>query len=239
MKDKNITDTMDSKWEFNEEVTNCFEEMLERSIPNYSHMRELITTIGVNHIQSYNLYHTNVLDIGSSAGTQIELLSDKLYSNKFFGIEASVPMVRLSRKKFNNNLNVQILNEDITKKELPCSQCGLITSILTLQFIPIEYRQKILNNVYNSLHRNGLFIFVEKIIGDNYDFSELYETLYYNMKMKNGYSIEEIREKRLKLEGVLVPVTNDFNVQLLKQAGFKKIDIFWKDLNFIGYVAMK
>ena len=57
--------------------------------------------------------------------------------------------------------------------------------------------------------------------------------------MKNGYTLQEIREKRLKLEGVLVPVTNEFNINLLKQAGFKKVEIFWKDLNFIGYLAMK
>ena len=237
--DKDITNTMDNKWEFNEEVTNCFEEMLDRSIPNYKHMRELITNVGVNHIQSYSLYHTNILDIGSSQGRQIELLADKLYSNNFFGIEISEPMVKYSRKKFQKNLNVQILKEDVTKKELPCTQCGLITAILTIQFIPIEYRQKLLTNIYNSLHRNGLFIFVEKVIGDNYDFSQLYEDLYYNMKMQNGYTLQEIREKRLKLEGVLVPVTNEFNINLLKQAGFKKIEIFWKDLNFIGYLAMK
>lgn len=237
--DKNITDSMDNKWEFNEEVTNCFEEMLIRSIPNYEHMREIITNVGVNHIQTYHLQHTNILDIGSSQGRQIELLSEKLYSNNFFGIEISEPMVKHSRKKFQKNLNIEILKEDVTKKELPCSQCGLITAILTIQFIPIEYRQKVLTNIYNSLHRKGLFIFVEKIIGDNYDFSELYENLYYNMKMKNGYTLQEIREKRLKLEGVLVPVTNEFNINLLKQAGFKKIEIFWKDLNFIGYLAMK
>lgn len=237
--DKDITNTMDNKWEFNEEVTNCFEEMLDRSIPNYKHMRELITNVGVNHIQSYSLYYTNILDIGSSQGRQIELLADKLYSNNFFGIEISEPMVKYSRKKFQKNLNVQILKEDVTKKEFPCTQCGLITAILTIQFIPIEYRQKLLTNIYNSLHRNGLFIFVEKVIGDNYDFSQLYEDLYYNMKMQNGYTLQEIREKRLKLEGVLVPVTNEFNINLLKQAGFKKIEIFWKDLNFIGYLAMK
>lgn len=230
---------MTDKWEFNKEVTECFEEMLNRSIPNYVHLRELITNIGVHHIQENALKHTNILDIGSSHGEQIQLLSEKLSTNKFYGVEISEPMVNYSRKRFRNNYNVEILKEDLTKNDLPVTQCGLITSILTIQFIPIEYRQKIINNIYQSLHKKGLFIFVEKIIGDNYNFSELYETLYYDLKERNGYSIEEIREKRLKLEGVLVPTTNQFNIELLKQAGFTKIDIFWKDLNFIGYIAMK
>ena len=114
-----------------------------------------------------------------------------------------------------------------------------ILSILTSQFIPIENRQKVVKKVYESLNKHGVFIFVEKIIGDNYDYSELYEKLYYDMKSINGYSIDEIRDKRLKLEGVLVPCTNQFNIDLLKQGGFSKVDIFWKDLNFVGYIAMK
>ena len=130
-------------------------------------------------------------------------------------------------------------SKNITKDDFPATNCGAVLSILTLQFIPIEYRQKVVKKVYESLNKHGVFIFVEKIIGDNYDYSELYEKLYYDMKSINGYSIDEIRDKRLKLEGVLVPCTNQFNIDLLKQGGFSKVDIFWKDLNFVGYIAMK
>ncbi len=238
-KDKDITQSMGDKWEFNEEVTGCFEEMLSRSIPNYHHLRELITNIGEYHINHTGLTGTDILDIGSSHGEQIKLLSDRLPLNRFWGVELSEPMFNHSVKRFEHNPNVTFCKEDITKSPLPVKDCGLITSILTLQFIPIEYRQKVMNNIYQSLHNDGLFIFVEKIIGNNYNYSELYETLYYNIKEKNGYTIDEIRDKKLKLEGVLVPCTNQFNMDLLKQANFSKVDIFWKDLNFIGYLAMK
>ena len=36
----------EGKWEFNQEVTDCFDEMLERSIPAYNDMRDLVTRIG-------------------------------------------------------------------------------------------------------------------------------------------------------------------------------------------------
>lgn len=238
-KDKNITGSMNGKWEFNEKVTECFEEMLSRSIPNYHHLRDLITKVGTYHIKHNDLCGSNILDIGSSHGEQIRLLYENLPYNMFYGVEISEPMVEHSRKKFNGINNIEILKEDITKTPLPVKKCGLITSILTLQFIPIEYRQKVMDNIYQSLHKDGLFIFVEKIIGNDYNYSELYETLYYDIKKENGYTIEEIRDKKLKLEGVLVPCTNQFNIDLLKQAKFSRIDIFWKDLNFIGYIAMK
>ena len=59
------------------------------------------------------------------------------------------------------------------------------------------------------------------------------------MKKQNGYTEEQIERKRLSLEGVLVPVTSDWNIDLLKQAGFRQVDIFWKWMNFVGYIAFK
>ena len=237
-KDKNITKDMD-KWEFNEEVSQVFDEMLSRSIPSYNRMRYLVTQIVIEHIRKNNLIHTAILDLGCSTGEQISVLNRHLKSNEYVGLECSEPMLKEARKKNKGELNIRILNFDLTKDELEIRNCGAILSILTLQFIPIEYRQKIMNTIYNHLNKNGVFIFVEKIIGDNYNFSALYEKLYYDMKYMNGYSLDEIRDKKLKLEGVLVPVTNQFNLDLLKQAGFTKIDVFWRDLNFIGYIAMK
>lgn len=237
-KDKNISEHMD-KWEFDAQVTKVFDEMLERSIPSYQRMRYLITQIVIEHIKKNNLTHNTILDLGCSTGEQIQELKTHLHQNYFIGLECSKPMLKEARQKLRGEYNIAIQNSDITQDDFPVTNCGAILSILTLQFIPIEYRQDIIRKVYDSLNKNGIFIFVEKIIGDNYNYSELYEKLYYNMKFINGYSIDEIRDKRLKLEGVLVPCTNQFNIDLLKQAGFSKIDIFWKDLNFIGYIAMK
>lgn len=238
MEDKNISQHM-NKWEFDAKVTKVFDEMLERSVPSYNRMRELITQIIIFHIKKNNLTHNTILDLGCSTGEQIQELKNYLHQNYYIGLECSEPMLKEARHRLRGEYNISIQTSDITKDDFPVTNCGAVLSILTLQFIPIEYRQKVVKKVYESLNKHGVFIFVEKIIGDNYDYSELYEKLYYDMKSINGYSIDEIRDKRLKLEGVLVPCTNQFNIDLLKQGGFSKVDIFWRDLNFVGYIAMK
>jgi tRNA (cmo5U34)-methyltransferase len=62
---------------------------------------------------------------------------------------------------------------------------------------------------------------------------------YYQLKNENGYSKEQIEEKRKSLAGVLVPVTSEWNKELLHQAGFAKVETFWRMLNFEGYIAIK
>ena len=63
--------------------------------------------------------------------------------------------------------------------------------------------------------------------------------LYYNHKRQQGYTEDQIQRKRLSLEGKLVPVTAAWNEELLRLAGFRYVDCFWRCLNFAGWVAWK
>jgi tRNA (cmo5U34)-methyltransferase len=112
-------------------------------------------------------------------------------------------------------------------------------SILTLQFTPIEYRLRIVRDIYKSLLPGGAFIFVEKILGGSADLDAQMVKHYYALKSTNGYTTEQIERKRLSLEGVLVPVTARWNEELLKGAGFSEADCFWRWMNFAGWVAVK
>ena len=62
---------------------------------------------------------------------------------------------------------------------------------------------------------------------------------YYGIKAENAYTQEQIESKRKSLEGVLVPITADWNRNLLETAGFRQIDCFWRYLNFAGFIAVK
>ncbi|MBQ1659307.1 MAG: tRNA (cmo5U34)-methyltransferase, partial [Clostridia bacterium] len=62
---------------------------------------------------------------------------------------------------------------------------------------------------------------------------------YYRIKGEHSYTQEQISAKRKSLEGVLVPITAKWNEQLLGSAGFKKIDCFYRYLNFAGWICIK
>jgi len=68
---------------------------------------------------------------------------------------------------------------------------------------------------------------------------EAFVNLFLNIKRENGYPESQIDQKRMSLEGVLVPVTARWNEELLYQEGFTSVDCFWRHLNFAGWVAVK
>ena len=62
---------------------------------------------------------------------------------------------------------------------------------------------------------------------------------YYNLKRQSLYTQEQIESKRKSLEGVLVPVTANWNIDLMRNSGFRSIECFWRNLNFAGWIALK
>ena len=226
------------KWEFNDKVTQVFDDMLQRSIPDYLNMRDLVSKL----IVKYAKKEGPVLDLGCSSGGAIKdaLLRTPSEIN-FIGVEISKPMRTAAIKNLENFIlkkRVKIIDCDL-RKDLPETKNSVVVSVLTIQFLPIEYRQKLILDVYNSLNSNGVFIFVEKILGVDALGNSLLEDLYYKMKGDHGYSQEQIAQKRKSLEGVLVPVTSEWNEEFLMQAGFTSIQKFWQQLNFAGWVAFK
>lgn len=230
------------KWSFDEDVSNCFEDMLSRSIPQYDVMRESSANLVHDIISPYAVENFNILDIGCSDGLMIQKLLNKFdYKGRYTGIDISEPMLQKARYIFEHeikNKQVNIYNCDL-RTNFPNEVYNAITSILSIQFTPIEYRQQIIQNIYNHLYLNGCFIMVEKVLGNTANINELFVKNYYDMKKQNGYTEEQIERKRLSLEGVLVPVTSDWNIDLLKQSGFRQVDVFWKWMNFVGYIAIK
>lgn len=228
----------EGKWEFNQAVTDCFDEMLERSIPQYETMRDLVTKIGRRYLK----INRAVVDIGCSNGLAVEpFVRENALDHTFYLFDVSQPMLEACGKRFgyqSHNENFFIQNYDITKG-LPDMKACLVLSILTLQFTPIEYRQKIVQSIYDRLDKGGALILVEKVLGNTNEIDEMFVSEYYRLKSENAYTEEQIAAKRKSLEGVLVPITAEWNEGLLRSAGFSKVDCFWRYLNFAGLVAVK
>ncbi len=229
----------EGKWEFDQKVTDCFDEMLERSIPAYADMRDLVVRIGKNFVQR----GTSIVDIGCSTGQAVAPFVRKYGSQNTYKLyDVSEPMLQECSKRFEKWIAegfVAVESFDIRNGLSKDTRASLVLSVLTLQFTPIEYRQKIIQSVFDSLEPGGALILVEKVLGDNYSLDDLLVSEYYKIKAENAYTQEQISAKRKSLEGVLVPITADWNVQMLRSAGFRSVDCFWRYLNFAGWLAVK
>lgn len=239
MQTQEVTDRVKPgpKWEFDAEVVRCFPNMLRRSIPDHDTMRRLVFDLGCQFVEP----NSNILDIGCSRGDGLAPFVDRFGAgNRFVALDVSLEMVDACRQQFVGYEIagvVDVRRHDL-RDGLPPVLPSLVLSILTLQFVAIEYRQHVVANAFRILRPGGAMIVVEKILGDDAAADRLLTDGYYAIKRANGYTADDIDAKRKSLQGVLVPLTAAGNEAMLRAEGFR-VQRFWQALNFAGWLAVK
>jgi tRNA (cmo5U34)-methyltransferase len=222
---------------FNEDVVRVFDDMISRSVPLYQE----VLACAAHWARDYYQPGTRIIDIGCSTGTFLELLGRFLKQPAtLFGIDNSQPMLEKARQKL-------ALIQQIHQVELICNNaenCSFENSSVvvinyTLQFLPLQVRQKLLRSIYEGLNPGGLLFLSEKVKSGCPQFQETINRHYEAFKAHNGYAKTEIERKKEALENVLVPLTEAQQISMLQESGFNQIDSPIKLHNFISLVALK
>jgi tRNA (cmo5U34)-methyltransferase len=201
-------------------------------------MRDAVFEIGSRYVRE----GTAIVDLGCSRGDSLARLVDRFGAhNRFVGVEVAGPMRDACRERFRGLIQCGVVSiRDLDLREsYPPDAASLTQAVLTLQFTPIEYRQQIVARAYERTLPGGAMVVVEKVLGESAGLDALMVETYLGLKRRNGYSPDDIRRKQLALEGILVPLTARWNEELLRRAGFRQIDCFWRWMNFAAWVAVR
>lgn len=227
-------------FEFNEEVAACFDDMVSRSVPFYDEIHRIILDL-IDRTEATN---GPIYDLGCSTATTFTLIDKHLKSKKktaptMIGIDNSGPMLEKAAAKIKANQmeTVELQCKNIEEAEL--DNPSMVIMNYTLQFIPVERRIDILKKIYNSLADEGIFVLAEKLKSPTRSVDNLLTDLYYDFKRRNGYSELEISQKREALENVLVPLTPKRQMNMLREAGFKRVEMIFRWYNFACYLGIK
>lgn len=226
------------RWEFDVEITRVFDDMLDRSVPQYQTMRDSVTRVASSFFRSNSPL---VIDLGCSRGEALAGLADLpgTERGRFVGVEVSPPMAEAARRRFEGDARVEIMERDLRRGLPSFGMWDVALCVLTLMFVPVNYRQRLLSETRDELRPGGGIVLVEKVLGEGPRTDDVFNANYHGLKASSGYTPEEIERKRLSLEGVLVPLTATWNEVMLERAGFREVDCFWRWMNFAGWVAIK
>ncbi len=223
---------------FNDRVVSVFDDMVTRSVPFYIEMQRMMTEIARDVVAP----GTKVYDLGCSTGTTFMNLDRVLPPDVgFVGIDNSEPMLEQCRE----NLDAAGVTRDVELRygdlnaHIEIEDSSLVVLCLTLQFVRPLYRERLVRSIYEQLRPNGAVLLIEKVLGESSMFNRLFIDYYYDFKRRNEYSEMEISQKREALENVLIPYKLDENRELLRDVGFRYVDVFFKWYNFTGVVAVK
>ena len=237
MRDKLFNSNSDiSDFRFDESVVAVFDDMVKRSVPGYEAMIQMVGLVA----RTYGKDHTNYYDLGSSTGaiTLALALNNKHENNKFIAVDNSPQMVEKCQKNLSGKIdNFEIICADI--KDISIENASIVVLNLTLQFIDVEKRSKLVKKIYDGLIPGGALIISEKIHFNKKENQEQLASLHLEFKRANGYSELEIANKRQSLENILVTESKQTHLKRLKICGFKESSCYFQCLNFASFLSVK
>ncbi len=223
---------------FDTKVAEVFPDMINRSVPGYSLMLEMIGVI----TKQYATPNSQCYDLGCSLGASTLSIRHNVPDDSCEIIAVDNASAMISRCKTNLEHDaatapISLLCQDIIDTTI--ENASLVVMNLSLQFIALDKRQHILSNIYNGLNDGGVLILSEKINTPTQQDQELLTDLHHLFKGLQGYSSLEIAQKRSALECVLFPESIQTHTKRLKTAGFKQVTCWFQCFNFISLLAIK
>lgn len=225
-------------FKFGAETVRVFDDMVSRSVPYYDEMQRMTAELARDFAQP----DTRLYDLGCSTATTLAMLHYTVDPGvHFVGVDNSPEMLGKAREKLDGlgiTRPIELMLSDIEKMP-PLHEASVVVMNLTLQFVRPLHRERLVKQIFDGMTDRGAFILIEKLTVSDGDLNRLFINYYYDMKRRNGYSELEISQKREALENVLIPYRLEENVELLKGAGFRSVEMFFRWYNFCGLVAVK
>ncbi|GBF29818.1 carboxy-S-adenosyl-L-methionine synthase [bacterium MnTg03] len=221
-------------FEFNEDVTRVFQDMITRSVPGYELLLQMIALYASVFVRD----KSNIYDLGCSLGEVSRLIAEQTrkLNCAIIAVDNSPSMISKCQQ-FGDSGNIDWRCDDIQNIEI--SNASMVVLNLTLLFIDRDQRQSLITGIARGLNEGGVLVLSEKVLLDPELENQRMVQLHQAFKKMRGYSDLEISQKRTALENVLLPDSQAMHQQRLKQAGFSEVYQCFRCFNFVSYLVIK
>lgn len=139
------------RFEFNQAVTDVFDDMINRSVPFYQHiLQQVAQLVGQN---------ARIYDLGCSTGALVPFLKRRYSNFNYVGIDKSRTMIEKAQQHAGNH--IQFLEGDLVDG-VPFSEPTVIICNLVLQFIHPSKREGLIQNYMQALDKGGSSLLLKK-----------------------------------------------------------------------------
>ena len=224
---------------FDQRVVEVFPDMINRSVPGYQSILQGIGQLTQRFAQADSVLY----DLGCSLGAATLAMrqgAKDLTGVRIVAVDNSAAMVercRLHLDGYRSDVPVTVECADI--RDIEMTNAAVVTMNFTLQFVPPEQRQALLQRIYDALKPGGVLLLAEKFRSADTSMDDVLVDLHHEFKRANGYSELEISQKRAAIENVMRIDTLETHHQRLQEVGFARSQVWFQCYNFAALLAVK
>ncbi len=210
-----------------------YDKQIKRTLPFYEEMfRQVVDIVRILNLQSLRW-----LDVGCGTGKMARTVLDNFDIQKMVGIDVEKEMLERARGLCNDQ-KVKFLQYDV--RELPYQEMfDIVTAIQINHYFRKDERIAAMKNCYDALSKNGIYISFENFAPDSEEAAALYLERWKEFQIANGKTKEDA-DLHIKRYGQnYFPISISESIGLLKDCGFRMVEILWVSYMQVGILARK
>ena len=201
-----------------------------RMVPGYADMQRMAMLLLAERAPD----DAKVLVLGAGGGLEIKVFAEAQLGWTFVGVDPSAPMLDLARLTLGELSTRALLHQGFIDSA-PAGPFDAASCILTLHFIERQERLRTLEEIRRRLKPGAPFVVAHYSIPRGE--LDLWMSRFAAFAISSGIERSQAEKARSGVAGRLPILSPEDDQQLLREAGFSGISLFYVGFTFRGWVA--
>jgi len=183
------------------------------------------------------------VDTGCGTGSLVSKAIEKFPDTKFFLVDPSEGMLDQARKKMSlypaGRLEFLIASHTQEFSQKLEEKPDVITAIQCHHYLSREGRAKASKVCYDLLSEGGVYITFENTRPLTDEGIAIGKRYWRNFQLSSGRSEEEVEKHLERFDTEYFPITIEEHLKLLRETGFRTVELFWYSYMQAGFYCIK
>ena len=214
--------------------TKQYDDEIKHVIPGWENVHLLIEEIINQKVDKIG----SVLELGIGTGLTAGKILQYLPDVRYTGIDFSEQMLYGAKEKL-KDYDVDYLLADYAKIDLPQNN-DLVVSVIGIHHQETDDDKKMLfQKIYNSLNKNGAFIFADLVTYRDPQTAAFNDALHYHHLVKYAKNEQSLKEWAYHHKFLNKLAALEDQIYWLKEVGFRSVDVRYQEFNTALIYAKK
>lgn len=177
------------------------------------------------------------LDTGCGTGNLTQKALEYFDNIEFTLCDPSENMLKTAENKLGHK-NIQYFNIDSQHLDFD-NEFDIVTAVQSHHYLDMESRKTAAKHCYQALKQSGIYITFENIALSTPQSDVIGIERWKRFLASNGKTTEEIKSHVSRRGTEVFPITVEQHIKLLRECGFRSVDILWASYMQAGLFAIK
>ena len=213
--------------------SSVYDDRITSVLPYY---REYHAQI-IDLVDKLDIPNPNWLDTGCGTGTLAARVFEMRDDVRFTLADPSVGMLEKAKEKLSGR-DVAFINQSSLEISFT-DEYDIVTAVQSHHYLQKDERKRAVQNCYEALKESGLFVTFENICMSDPKSDEIAMKRWVAFLEEHGNTPEEVQIQKDRRGVETLPITIEEHINLLRDCGFRSVDLLWTSYLQAGFWAIK